>query len=214
LRVPITIDWKSLPGYLRTFYPTVNGKLQNIDHIPTSVTILADSCQSTGPHTEIDIAPLVRMAHAKSTFSCLFVRGDFMDRSGFPTMSEATSNSEADSEHDPNVDEDDTIAKQRHWIKADNDMLQGCIFHDHDQWREDVKTGGLRRMMVNYVGIYLDPMVQFIISDAYAGILACDPESNILEHNEDYLERVGLDEIWTRKINAGEFGVNIEIKIE
>jgi hypothetical protein len=81
LRAQITVDWKSLPGYLRTFYPTVNDKLQNIEHIPASVTILVDSYQSADPHPEIDIAPLVRMAHAKSAFSCSFVRGDFMDRS-------------------------------------------------------------------------------------------------------------------------------------
>tara|TARA_R110002003_G_C705310_1_gene25473 strand:- start:329 stop:763 length:435 start_codon:yes stop_codon:yes gene_type:complete len=144
-----------------------------------------------------------------------------MDRSGFPAMnkaisnseansdSEADSDSEANSEHDPIDDGDDTIDEERAWIKADNGMLQGCIFHDHDQWREVVRTGALRRMMVNHVGMVENPIVRIFLSDAYEGLLADNPESDILEHNEDYLESVGLNESWTFYAD-----MTVEIEVE
>jgi hypothetical protein len=123
--------------------------------------------------------------------------------------SEANSDSEANSEHDPIDDGDDTIDEERARVKADNDMLQGCIFHDHNQWRENVRTGALRRMMVNHVGMVENPIVRIFLSDTYAGPLADNPESNIFEHNEDYLERVGLDENWTFYAN-----MTVEIEVE
>lgn len=76
LQAPITLDWKYLPGYLATFYSSVNEPAWRSKYFPSSITVLADGCLKYGVSAKVDLVPLIQMAHARSDFSCTFAYGD------------------------------------------------------------------------------------------------------------------------------------------
>ncbi|KAF2133774.1 hypothetical protein P153DRAFT_409020 [Dothidotthia symphoricarpi CBS 119687] len=72
----VMIDWRDVRQYLDTFYPTVDGKVTNIELAPAAMTVFVDHHIRNGSRVSVDILPLLRIRHRHNTFTCDFVIGD------------------------------------------------------------------------------------------------------------------------------------------
>lgn len=71
----VLIDWHKVPGYLRVFYPTTTeGKVENIELAPSSITITLPDPLGPTMDVKFDLLPIIKMGISKSSFSCKFLR--------------------------------------------------------------------------------------------------------------------------------------------
>lgn len=74
MNAAVTIDWKDIPDYLTTFYPTVDGAKFDLDLAPSSMTIICNTSLQDSKSVRIKILPILKFQHAQADFNCNFVR--------------------------------------------------------------------------------------------------------------------------------------------
>jgi hypothetical protein len=132
LRSPVWIDWKDVPGYLDTFFPTIESKIQNIDKAPASITIFAAPDDRYHPGVYVDILPVWKQHHARPMFECRFAYSD-------AALAAA--------------EETQVINQERQiCLEADNEMFGKFINHANERWISDVESGLVLEVSLSFPG--------------------------------------------------------------
>jgi hypothetical protein len=169
-KAPVTIDWKHVPAYFDTFYPTVHGKVQNVELAPLTMTIIVQVAERISSDIRIDILPIVKMRAATSTFSYQFVY-DATNLNG-PGFIIGTS---------PHA---------KHLLEADNNIVQSLVQHNMDLWLADVHSGKVVKVLVTLIGIEEQPEVDILLLNDQEG--ATHGEDNIEDkHGDEYGDEYG-----------------------
>jgi hypothetical protein len=145
LKTHVTIDWKDVPLYLETFFPTRDGRIPNIGLAPTGMTIFTNAYRKSSAamsQVDIDFLPILRMSLMSETFRC-----DFMYDPRLSVLVEAT-----------DLNED-----RRRMIKADADTIGEVLSHRHYDWLWDVAMGRVHKLMILHIGTEDYPNARFFI---------------------------------------------------
>jgi hypothetical protein len=154
MKAAVTIDWKNVQGYLDTFYPTVNKKIENIELAPSRMTIMAELDAATGSGTKIDFLPVVKFGLYDRHFSCRFnhVKDVFQSSSLLRYQQEQ------------NLREGDMKNHLEDFMRQDGGSLKALVEHRHPKWASDVARGLVVKILISDIGVYAAPKVQFYIS--------------------------------------------------
>jgi hypothetical protein len=144
MRAQVTIAWRDLPNYINTFYPTAKGQLKNLEQAPSALKIIADYDKKNGENVTIDVLPLIKMRHAHAAFQCHFVH--LISDDGLePELA------------------DNEVEARPYWLTADSKMILNLINHTHVRWLQDVSTGRVEKILVDFLGTFVEPIVQFYV---------------------------------------------------
>jgi hypothetical protein len=176
MRAPVTIDWCDVPQYLNIFYPSIDGRLQNIEHAPASIVVNADVyTDSTGPVT-IDLVPLLKLSHAQASFTCDF-------RYSAPKLADVP---------EPNTED-------RNYLHCDSTTVRRVIQHDNTRWKNDVQTGTVTKITVSAIGLASEPeMHLYVLHDEETRQLQGGEDKDIVDELDDrYITDVELYNNWS-----------------
>lgn len=176
LRAPVTVDWRDLPKYLDTFYPSIDSRLQNIENAPASIVVNADVyTYSTGPVT-IDLLPLLKFSHAQASFTCHF-QYSTPKRADVP---------------EPNTED-------KEYLHCDSTTVQRVIQHDNTRWKNDVQSGTVARISVSPIGLTSEPeMHLYLLHNEETRQFQADGDvETIDELGEQYITDVELYKNWS-----------------
>ncbi|KZM24955.1 hypothetical protein ST47_g3892 [Ascochyta rabiei] len=148
----VTIDWKDVPAYFRTFFPTRGGRISNIDFAPTGMTVFTNTYYKRTPEkvdVQIDLLPILMVGLVDKSFECKF-RYD-------PGSPEAT-----------NMDADIYAM-----MTADVNTIQKLLTHQHPNWLRDVTSGRVSSLLISHIGTNDYPRAQFVFQPTKEGRVSC-----------------------------------------
>ena len=192
----IIIDWKAVTGYLRTFFPNVSGKIDNVELAPASMTIVTPwrGDAEREDHYGLDMLLLLKIGLCRPDFTCRLVH----DTASLQLY-----------------DEDEEKHREgynfRDWIDEDATPVEKMMCNRHPRWISDIETGEITRIMVSNIGVSTSPQAAFYLK--YRQLLEnLDAEDEEVEGDtleEAYFNRIDVDPYW------GEFpefpGLRIEV---
>ncbi|KAI4712249.1 hypothetical protein J4E89_002515 [Alternaria sp. Ai002NY15] len=192
----IIIDWKAVTGYLRTFFPNVNGKIDNVELAPASMTIVTPwrGDAEREDHYGLDMLLLVKIGLCRPDFTCRLVH----DTASLQLY-----------------DEDEEKHREGYkftdWIDEDATPVEKMMCNRHPRWISDIETGEITRIMVSNIGVSTSPQAAFYLKSRQL-LEDLDAEDEEFEGDtleEAYFNRIGVDPYW------GEFpefpGLRIEV---
>ncbi|KAI4910804.1 hypothetical protein J4E90_007060 [Alternaria incomplexa] len=196
LKRDIVIDWKAVTGYLRTFFPNVNGKIDNVELAPASMTIVTPwrGDAEREDHYGLDMLLLVKIGLCRPDFTCHLVH----DTASLQLY-----------------DEDEEKHREgynfRDWIDEDATPVEKMMCNRHPRWISDIETGEITRIMVSNIGVSTSPQAAFYLKSRQL-LEDLDAEDEEFEGDtleEAYFNRIDVDPYW------GEFpefpGLRIEV---
>ncbi|KAH8624050.1 hypothetical protein IG631_20789 [Alternaria alternata] len=192
----IIIDWEKVPGYMRTFFSTVNGKIENIELIPSSITIVTPwRGETSGNELQLDILPMIKVGLRQPDFTCNFIH----DAESLKQMEVDPYNSEDSDIRDPRDIED--------FLDEDTAPLRIVMNHRGEEWTSDIETGRITKLLLCNIGVYAQPQALFYVE--IDGINLGDESDDVEESNSNmqyaYFERVGLLDIWPGEFSTFPF---------
>ncbi|KAF2623798.1 hypothetical protein BU25DRAFT_424490 [Macroventuria anomochaeta] len=147
LRADVVINWRDVPSYFDTFFPTSKGKIVNIGLVPKCMTIFTNTFlrndQDQIP-VELDLLPILKFGLANKMFTCKFVKCEVQ-------------NSACVQDEEIFREEIQTL------LAADVNTIQKLLTHQHQDWVEDVTKGRIHRLMVSHIGTDAYPHAKFYI---------------------------------------------------
>ena len=183
----IIIDWQKVSGYIRTFFPTVNGKIGKVELIPSSMTIVTPwRGEAGGNGIQLDILPIIKVGLRRPDFTCKFIHdGESLKQREVPLYS---------SKHSHFGDLRD-IARYLHEETA---LLRIVMNHRSEEWISDIETGRITEILLCDISVLVEPQAVFYVkSDGLSlGDKSDDVEEQIRNIEYAYFERVGLLDIW------------------
>jgi len=185
-KAPVTIEWSDVPRYLNEFHPSVRGRVQNLEHVASALTILTDKFKKNGQKVTIDFLILMKILHAHTNFRCQFICSD----EGLSVQPE----------------------EDRKFLECDNAMLQALVRHDNKQWLDDISSGKVVKIEVTPIGLTDEPELRVCIPhDGNSRDLLEDEgdQSDVYDDNSTYLEDVGLYETYSTVVD--EVNINCEM---
>jgi len=195
LKRDIVIDWKAVAGYMRTFFPTVDGKIENVELAPANMTIVTPwRGNEGGDGHELDVLPLVKIGLCRLNFTCHFVH----DTARLQI-------------HDEDEEGQRAGYSFRAWIDEDASSVENMMRNRHPQWLSDIETSVITRIMVSNIGVSDSPQTVLYLTSWQ---LLEQLEAEFEDFDEDTVEeaffnRIGVDANW------GEFsefpGIRIEV---
>ncbi|KAI4702536.1 hypothetical protein J4E81_002900 [Alternaria sp. BMP 2799] len=190
----IIIDWKAVTGYMRTFFPTVNGKIENIELAPANMTIVTPwrgKAEDTGD--ELDLLPLVKFGLCRPNFACHFIHDTkILERA----EKEADTNPRSDGRN------------FRGYIKDDTEALEGMMRSRNPKWLSDIETGVITKLIAFNIGVSDPPQATFYLKRSLSDFETHYKSYEETLFEEFYFESIGADAFW------GEFERFPEIKFE
>ncbi|KAI4926197.1 hypothetical protein J4E85_006489 [Alternaria conjuncta] len=176
LKRDIVIDWKAVTGYMRTFFPTVNGKIENVELAPANMTIVTPwRGKEVDYDYELDILPLFKIGLYRPNFTCHLV-------------------------HDPaslRIYGDQMKLQGRYkfgaWIDEDTIALKKVMRNRDPQWLSDINTGAITKVTVSNMG-FIDPRATFYLTSQSLYSKLLDEELD--ELGETYFKRNGISSAW------------------
>ncbi|KAB2103248.1 hypothetical protein AG0111_0g8037 [Alternaria gaisen] len=187
IKQDIIIDWQKIPGYMRTFFPTVNGKIENIELIPSSMTIVTPWCGEAGKRgLQLDILPMIKVGLRQPDFTCNFIHyGESLEKMEVP----------------PYIYEDYALGystDMARFLQEDNELLRIIMNHRSEEWTSGIETGRITKILLSNIGVNEEPQALFHVN---IHGLSLENEPDDLEEQEmntEYacFERVGLLDIW------------------
>ncbi|KAH6621837.1 hypothetical protein C7974DRAFT_456575 [Boeremia exigua] len=155
LKTDVAIDWRDVPSYFNTFFPTQDGVVANIDFAPERMTIYSN-CYRQGEAlttpVEIDLLPILKLGLANMGFTCSFerceIKGDTFEPGQELTTEEVQS-----------------------LQSADVGTVQKLLAHRHWDWVKDVVEGRIKKLMVSQIGTNFFPQAKFHIGPGKAEVL-------------------------------------------
>ncbi|KAI4644918.1 hypothetical protein J4E93_005716 [Alternaria ventricosa] len=196
LKRDIIIDWKAVTGYMRTFFPIENGKIDNVELAPASMTIVTPwrGDAEGEDHYGLDMLSLVKIGLCRPDFTCHLVHD--------------TAKLQLHDEHEEKHREGYNF---RGWIDEDATAVERMMFNRHPRWLSDIETGSITRIMVSNIGVSTSPQAAFYLKSRQL-VEDLDAEDEEFEGGtlgEAYFNRIGVDPYW------GEFpefpGLRIEV---
>jgi hypothetical protein len=189
MRAPAVIAWRDADNYLHTFYPTVNGQIQNIENAPMSLFILVSPFSRNDRIFEVDILTLWKIRRVHPDFTCKFVHSQ-------EALAEISEDGET------MIDEELQI-----YLQADGAMLGAFLQHAHEQWVCDIESETVIKVMCSVPGTDSDPIARFFIDSGEETYLMEDSGVGWESTDEErvFFARVGLEGMWTTKINGDEY---------
>ena len=142
LKAYVTIDWRDVPSYFETFFPTRDGNVSNIDLAPRGMTVLTNTFRKRDDvrtPVEIDILPIVKIGLIDKNFTCRF---KFDERW---------------------IVGENIGVEIKNMIAADVKTLQSLLTHRHQEWVGDVMAGRVHRLMVSHIATESYPRAQFFL---------------------------------------------------
>jgi hypothetical protein len=165
LKAAGTIDWMDLPHYIDTFFPMVEGKVQNIAHAPKIIeTIISDDCNPGPGCVQIDLLPLVKMDLENNQFSCTFahVMDPYEEVHHFPNNHEEL-------------------------MEVDTKVLKILFGARDGRWVSDIEAGNVMNIMISPLGFSDGPSVTFFLVHGAPHLIGIDADE-ITEENADHWE--------------------------
>ncbi|KAI4675089.1 uncharacterized protein J4E88_007993 [Alternaria novae-zelandiae] len=194
LKRDIVIDWKAVAGYMRTFFPTVDGKIENVELAPANMTIVTPwrgKTEDTGG--ELDLLPLVKFGLCRPNFACHFIHDTkILER--------------AEKEADTNPHSDGR--NFRGYIKDDTEALEGMMGSRNPKWLSDIETGVITKLIAFNIGVSDPPQATFYLKRSLSDFETHYKSYEETLFEEFYFESIGADAFW------GEFERFPEIKFE
>jgi hypothetical protein len=178
---------------MRTFFPTVNGKIENIELMPSSMTIVTPWRGEPGKSgLQLDILPIIKIGLRRPGFTCEFIHdGESLKKMEIPLY-----NSE-----DSYFGDVRDIARYHHEETA---PLRIVMNHRSEEWISDIETGRITKILLCDIGVLVDPQALFYVK--IDGMSLGDESDDVDEQNRymeyAYFERVGLLDIWPRRIRC------------
>lgn len=177
---------------MRAFFPTVNGKIEKVELIPSSMTIVTPwRGEAGGNGIQLDILPIIKVALRQPDFTCKFIHdGESLKQREVPLYSSK----------DSYFGDLRDIARYLHEETA---PLRIVMNHRSEEWISDIETGGITEILLCDIGVLVEPQAMFYVkSDGLSlGDKSDDVEEQIRNMEYAYFERVGLLDIWL----GGEF---------
>lgn len=155
LKADVTIDWRHVPLYFETFFPTIDRDISNIDLAPERMTIFANTYprkDSGKTPVEIDIVPIIRLGLANKNFTCKLTKCEV--ESGPWTR-----------------DEQHSASGMQTVMAADISTVQQLFRHRHHEWVRDIQEGSIHKLMVSYIGTETYPRALFYFKPSEHGIV-------------------------------------------
>jgi hypothetical protein len=156
MKSAVTIGWKDFQSYLDTFYPTVDGKIENIKLAPSKITMMTKPGTRHGDGTVVDLLPLVKFGLYDRHFSCHFNHVE--------NFSQSSSFLRYEQEQAPYTTAEDIKGQLKDYIRQDGEKLEGLIKHRHPKWASDVAQGHVVKILISDIGLCSEPKALFHIS--------------------------------------------------
>jgi hypothetical protein len=194
LRSPIWIDWMNVPRYLNTFFPIIEDRVENIDKVPSLMTILIDPYDEDAAGITINILHLWRLSHGRPKFNCRFAHSD----TALATADECRI-----------IDEHDMM-----YLKDDEAMFRKSINHVNERWQSDIESGNIVKIAMSLPGLVHPPRVQLIISNDFRLYLLKGKDQDRLMRSDHLTEATlgeyALAEVWRITVAHLQCHVSIE----
>jgi hypothetical protein len=175
----------TVSGYMRTFFSTVNGKIENLELAPSSMTIVTPWRGEEEPKGhELDILPIVKIGVRRSDFTCHFIHD----------------------EDCPEVPHDNHIQATNRFLKGDSLILRNMICHRNHEWVSDVDSDKIAKIVVRDIGFWADPSVAFHMT-ASAVKWANSPED--YKTLETYVREVDFERFGISGWQWGDYKISI-----
>lgn len=176
---------------MRTFFPTVNGKIENIELIPTSMTIVTPWRGEPGESgLQLDILPMIKIGLYQPGFTCEFIH----DAESLEKMKVPPFNPE-----DPHFGDLRDIAK---FLHEDTAPLRIVMNHRGEEWTSDIETGRITKILLCDIGVLEEPKALFYVK---SGGLSLGDESGDVEEQERDIEHAYFEMVGLLDIYPGEF---------
>ncbi|KAI4646259.1 uncharacterized protein J4E78_009180 [Alternaria triticimaculans] len=194
LKRDIVIDWKAVTGYMRTFFPTVNGKIEHVELAPANMTIVTPwrgKPEDTGDG--LDLLPLVKFGLCRPNFACHFIHD-----------TKILERAEKEADKKPHSDG----RNFRGYINEDAEALEGIMRSRNPKWLSDIEIGVVTKLVAFNIGVSDPPQATFYLKRSLS-----DFETHYESYEENlfenlYFESIGADAFW------GEFERFPELKFE
>jgi len=172
----IILLWGEVTGYLHTFFPEINGKIENAEFVPKGMTVVTPwRGEEEGDGSELDLLPIIKVGLCRPDFTCRFVH----DKTSMNHVFE-------DGQYDP-----DAFAE---FIIEDSGSLEEVVRNRNEKWLLEIATGVIKRIMVSNIGVYGPPQAEFYMKYSLSGPEL--DEGGEYSSTELYFRSVGLFEAW------------------
>ncbi|RYN75913.1 hypothetical protein AA0120_g11826 [Alternaria tenuissima] len=188
IKQEIIIDWQKVPGYTRTFFPTVNGKIENIELMPSSMTIITPWRGEPGKRgLQLDMLPMIKIGLCRPGFTCEFIH----DGESLRKIEDPFYNFE-------DFDSGD-LGEIPRFFQEDNELLRIVMDHRSEEWTSDIETGRITQILLCDIGVMENPQALFYVksNDLSLGDESDDVEEQERNMEHAYFKRVVLLDIYT-----------------
>ena len=187
----IIIDWQKVASYMRTFFPTINSRIDNIELTPSSMTVVTPwRGEKRGNELQLDILPMVKIGLYRPGFTCYFIHDD-------KSLERARAASSIDV----------YIGYILRYLRENTASLETIIDHRNVEWLSDIQTGKITRILISDIGICGQPQALFYVNtvDMGLGDNVGVESSQRTTIEAAYFESVGLLDIWPWSVGFRHF---------
>jgi hypothetical protein len=189
LKRDIVIDWKTVAGYMRIFFPIANGEIENMELAPMSMTIVTPWRGSqAGDGHELDLLPMVKVGLSRTDFTVCLIH-DTVTLEVYEAI---------DCGHKAEVYD------FRDYVDEDSRCLEEVLCNRDPRWISDIKNGSVTRIMICNIGVKDAPQALFYMKDPRTGSEDADGEPEE-DFHEAYFPIIGAYGSWGEQGEWGEF---------
>ncbi|KAL1792512.1 hypothetical protein ACET3X_009019 [Alternaria dauci] len=181
IKQDVIIDWQKVEGYMRTFFPTVNGRIQNIELVPMSMTIVAPWRVEGDSSLHLDVRPMIKIGLYQPGFTCTLIK----DPEGLVKEKEVSAHGSED------------------FLDEGTVSLNIVMRFHNEEWMTNIETGRITKMMLSNIGVHV---AQQDLSYINIHCLSWGDESDDTEEIEMVTEHIYFKRVEIFKIWSGESG--------